>query len=62
MKNYTHIPKELVLQAIEDRINGNRPLVSRAFLQRRIAEVQYDRSETEKEFREFEKTLYKIKE
>src|SRR5258706_16182788 len=57
---YTRIAKELVMQAVEDRINGNRPLTSRAYLQRRIAEVQYDRSATEENFREFEKSLYKI--
>lgn len=58
--NYTRITKELVNQAIEDRINGNRPLTSRAYLERRRAEIIYDRMATEENFREFEKSLYKI--
>lgn len=52
----------MVLQAIEDRCNGNRPLTSKAYLQRRLAEIHYDRSLIEKQFRAFEKTLWKVKE
>jgi hypothetical protein len=50
------------MQAVEDRINGNRPLTSRAYLERRIAEIRYDRSFHDEEFAAFEKTLWKVKE
>lgn len=60
--NYNRIPKELVLQAVEDRMNGNRPLTSKAYLQRRITEIQYDRSVIQKQLETFEKTLWKVKE
>lgn len=60
--NYNRIPKELVLQAVEDRMNGNRPLTSKAYLQRRIIEIQYDRSVIQKQLETFEKTLWKVKE
>ena len=61
-KNYTGIPKEIVLQAVIDRAEGNRNLTSRAYLERRIAEIHYDRGQTNAEFTEFEKTFWKIKE
>jgi hypothetical protein len=50
------------MQAVEDRINGNRPLTSKAYLERRIAEIRYDRSFYDEEFAAFEKTLWKVKE
>lgn len=58
MVKYTHIDKKLVLQAVEDRANGNRPRTSKAYLERRIAEIQYDRSQEHKEFEHFFKNVY----
>lgn len=60
---YTHIPTATVLQAVEDRINGNRPLTSRAYLERRIAEIRHDRAADDSQFQDFVKfRLFKVKE
>jgi hypothetical protein len=61
MKKYSHIPHDLVNQAILDRANGNRHLTSKAYLQRRIAEIQHDRRQEEQEFQKFVKErIYKV--
>lgn len=59
MKPYTHIDPKLVTQAVLDRANGNRPLTSKAYLERRIAEIHYDQTQIDEEF---EKVLWKVKE
>lgn len=61
MREYGHISHDLVNQAVLDRANGNRPLTSKAYLQRRIAEVRYDRMQENEEFQKFVKErMHKI--
>jgi hypothetical protein len=63
LPDYKHIDVKLVNQAVEDRINGNRPFTSRAYLDRRIAEIRYDRIKEHEEFIEFFTKVYmKVKE
>jgi hypothetical protein len=63
LKDYKHIDTKLVNQAVEDRANGNRPLTSRAYLERRIAEIQYDRMKEHEEFAKFFSQVFmKVKE
>jgi hypothetical protein len=52
---YGHVPAETVNQAVEDKANGNRPLLSTGVLQRRIHEIQYDRAIRHEDFLMFVK-------
>lgn len=55
---YTHIETKLVNQAVEDRANGNRPPTSKAHLERRIAEIRYDRAQEHAAFEDFFKNKF----
>lgn len=59
---YKHIPKLLVLNAVLDLAEGNRPLISKAYIQRRISEIRFDQSVEQEQLVAFEKTLWKVKE
>jgi hypothetical protein len=61
-EDYKHIPAETVNEAVLDAANGNRPLLTKGRLQRRIQEIQYDRMVEQKRFETFEKSLWRVKE
>lgn len=58
--SYGHIPTELVNMAVDDLANGNRPMTSRAYLQRRLAEISYDRTQENEAFEEWKKVFFTV--
>lgn len=52
---------ERLMQAVEDRMNGNRPLTSKAYLQCRIAEIHGERMKEHEEFEVWQRRALRIK-
>jgi hypothetical protein len=57
---YTHIPWQTVNNAVLDLAEGNRPFTSKAYVQRRIAEILYDRRIEHEAFEAWKKTFFTV--
>jgi hypothetical protein len=56
-----HTTNAQVMQAVEDRFNGNRPLTSPAILQCRISEIRSKRYHEDVAFEKFVRETLRVK-